>query len=427
MRLSSHRYLPLVVILGFLVPTAVHAQQDVNIMEGSPYIPVFEIMPNGKGDMVAVKFRLDQAYDTNLVGTQTEQFAGTYSSLESDISYIHQHPGSMFMLTYRGGGNLYPQSQYSGLNAPLNAVRFQLRQNLTKRLSMGAAGDWGSLPGGAFEQVVQPPVLGGGDQNATFLAERSVSADGTLSFQYQLTPHTYVTWGANYNRIRYEPSTLAPSQAENAFGAYYYKFSQAQTISFGFANQWIDFPGTGVNSQVHNFLITYANKLTSTLTLNGYVGPAFVNQIAQSGGSSTSITTSQTQMANVVGGASLSWDPGHTDIVLRYDRMYANGSNLVGTSLRQIAGLTFSRFLSRHLVAALDLNYTTNDVVSFPAQNNTSYRIQPTIRYHLKSRLWLTASEGYVRAVGLFSTGAQDRSVTLAGIDFNLPNFVLEK
>jgi hypothetical protein len=423
MPLSFHKYLLFMAILVFILPTALRAQ---NVLEGSPYVPVFEVEPQGRRDMIVVKFRFDQIYDTNLFGTQNEQFAGTYSALESDVSYVHQHPGTMLMFTYRGGGDLYPQPQYSSLNTGLNAVRLQLRQSISKRFNMSLAGDWGSLPGGAYAQV-QTPVLGGGDQNAAFLAERSVSYDGTLSFQYQVTPHTYFTWGGNFNNIRYEPTTLFPSHSENAFGSYYYKFTRSQTISFGFVNQWIAFPGTGVQAQVHNILTTYTNTITHTLTLNGYVGPAFVGQTVQNSGTKSPTPTSANNLLNIVGGVALTWVPGHTNVIARYDRMFSSGSGEVGTSLRQIASLTFSRFLSKHLVAAFDLNYTTNDIVSFPAQNNSSYRIQPTVRYHMRSGLWLKASEGYVRAVGLTSTGAQDRSITLVGFEYNLPNFILEK
>jgi hypothetical protein len=424
MRLSFRKYFPFVALVGMFLPTALHAQSGI---EGTPYTPVFEIQPRGGGDMIESKFRLKQLYDTNLVATPTEQLAGTYSSLEGDITYIHQHPKSILMLTYRGGGNIYPQPQYSNLDAGLNAFHLQLRQNITKRLDMKLTGDWGSIPGGAFAEDSGPPTLGGGDENTDFLARRHITTDASLSLQYQITPHTYLSGGGNFDEVHYEPSTLSSSQSEDGYLAYFYEFTHAQTVSVGIANQWIDFPGTGVHAVVHNLLTTYSNSLTPRLSFTGYVGPAFVSEVVGTSPIPSQSSTSQTKEANIVGGASLKWVAGHTNIVARYDRMFSRGSGLAGTSLRQIAAVSFSQNLSRHLVAAINLNYTTNDLVSFVGENNSSYRILPTFRYHLKSRLTLTGSEGYVHAIGLSGNGAVNRSVTSFGLEFDLPNLTLEK
>jgi hypothetical protein len=424
--LSFRRYFPLVTILGLFLPVSLRAQ---NIMEGTPYSPVFEIEPRGRPDMIVSKLRFDQVYDTNLVSTQRNHFAGTYSSLESEVSYVHQHPGSIFMLTYRGGGNLYPQSQYSNLDAGANAVRLKLRQSITKRLNMSVAGDWGSVPGGAFGQATsgQPPQFGSGDTNAEFLARRHITRDATVSLQYQISRHSYFAWGGNDNNIRFEPAVLSGSKSADAYGSYYFQFTRAQAISVGFSNQWISFPGHGTHGQVRNILTTYSNSLTPTLTFTGYVGPAFVDEIVGTSASPSGSSTSENRQLNVVGGAALKLDSGHSNVIFRYDRMFSRGSGLVGTSLRQTSAVTFSRYLSRHLVVAIHLNYTQNDLASFAGKTNSSYRIQPTVRYHIRSRLWLTGSEGYVRAIGLSSTGALQRQIATLGLEFDLPNLILEK
>ena len=287
--------------------------------------------------MIETKFRFDQVYDTNLVTTQRHPFAGTYSSLESDISYIHQHPGSIFMLTYRGGGNLYPQSQYSNLNAGSNSVRLQLRQSITKHLNLTLAGHWGSVPGGAFGEssTVQPPTLGGGDGNTEFLARRHITRDVSVSFQYQLSPHSYFSWGGNDSNIRFEPAVLSGSRSADAFGSYSFQFTRSQTISVGFSNQWIGFPGHGIHGQVRNFLSTYSNNLTPRLKFTAYVGPAFVDEVVRTSLTPTGSSTSENKLVNVVGGAALKLDSGHTNVIFRYDRMFSQGSGLIGTSLRQ--------------------------------------------------------------------------------------------
>jgi len=394
-------------------------------MEGSPYTPVFEVAPSGRPDMIVTKLRLDQVYDTNLVSTPIDHLSGTYSKLEADISYVHQHPGSIIMLTYDGGGNLYPQSQYSNLNAASNTVRLTLRQSLTKRMNLAASGDWGSVPGGAFEGS-PGGQLGSGDENTEFLARRHVSEDASLSLQYQTTAHTYLAWGGNFNDTRYV-SQMAPifstSRSEDAYASFYYEFSRSQTVSVGYSNQWIGYPGHDIHAQVHNFLTTYSNNLTPRLSFSGYVGPAIVNEVSETSvAASSTVTTNQ---LNVVGGASLKYDAGHTDVVLRYDRMYSRGSGLAGTSLRQTSSVSFSQRFSQHLVASILVNYTQNDFVSLDGANYSSWRIQPTVRYHVSSRIWLTGTEGYVRAIRVSSLGALDRQIVTFGIEFDPPNFIL--
>lgn len=423
--MSSLKYICFLGVLLAALPVPVHAQ---DVIAGSPYTPVFEIEPRGQGDLIESKFHVRQIYDTNLIASPTSQLDGTYSSLEADFSYVHQRAKSILMLNYRGGGNLYPQSQYSNLNAGMNAVNLQFRQNVTKRLNLKLTGDWGSIPGGAFEESLGgPPTLGSGDQNTEFLARRHVTADGALSLQYQVSPHTYFAWGGDYDTVRYEPATISSSRSEDGYIAYYYQFTHAQTVSFGFSNQWIDFPGTGIRSQVHNVLTTYSNTITPRLTLTGYVGPAFVDEVAGTGSTPFPGGNSNTNKVSLVGGASTKWVAGHTNIVLRFDRMYSRGSGQVGTTLRQIGAISFSQNLTRHLVAGLSLNYTKNDLVSFAGESNSSYRAQPTLRYQMKSRLWLTASEGYVHAIGLVGTGTLNRSITTFGAEFDLPNWTLER
>lgn len=424
MPLSSRNYFFLAVLLGLFIPGSLRAQSS---MEGAPYTPVFEIQPRGQGDLLETKVHIRQVYDTNLIASPTATLSGTYSSLEGDINYVHQRPKSILLLSYRGGGNLYPQPQYSNLNAALNAVHLQLRQNVTDRLNMKLTADWGSIPGGAFEET-GPPVIGGGDGNTEFLARRHVTTDATAAFQYQATTHTYISWGGGYNKIRYQPATISSSESEDAYIAYYYQFTRAQTISLGFSNQWIDFPGTQVNAQVHNLLTTYSNTLTPRLTFTGYLGPAFVNENVGTGpGQAGGSSTSNAKETSVVGGASLKWVAGHTNIIARFDRMFSRGSGEAGTTLRQISSVSFSQNATRHLVLALNLNYTTNDIVAFSNETNWSYRIQPTVRYQIKSKLWLTGGEGYVHAIGLAGSGTINRSITTFGLEFDLPNLTLEK
>jgi hypothetical protein len=414
-KLSSRKYLALLGLLAFFWPPQAPAQ---DVIAGSPYTPVFEIEPRGQGDLIESKFHVRQIYDTNLIASPTSQLAGTYSSLEADFSYVHQRARSILMLNYRGGGDL---------NAGMNAVNLQLRQNITKRLDMKLTGDWGSIPGGAFEESLGPPTLGGGDQNTEFLARRHVTTDGALSFQYQVSPHTYFAWGGDYNTVRYEPATISSSRSEDGYAAYFYQFTHAQTISFGFSNQWIDFPGTGIHSQVHNVLSTYINNITPRLTFTGYVGPAFVDEVSGTGPNPFPSGSSSTKQVSLVGGASLKWTAGHTNIVTRFDRMYSRGSGQVGTTLRQIGAISFSQNMTRHLIASLNLNYTQNDLVSFAGETNSSYRVQPGLRYQMKSRLWLTGSEGYVHAIGLVGTGTLNRSITTFGVEYDLPNLTLER
>jgi len=423
MPLSFRNCFLLAALLGMILPGSLRAQSS---MEGAPYTPVFEIQPRGQGDLLETKLHVRQIYDTNLIASPTANLSGTYSSLEGDLNYVHQRPKSIFLLSYRGGGNLYPQPQYSNLNAALNAVHFQLRQNVTNRLNMKLSGDWGSIPGGAFEENGSQ-TIGGGDDNTEFLARRHVTTDANGAFQYQTTTHTYFAWGGGYNKVRYEPATISSSESEDAYIAYYDQFTHAQTISFGFSNQWIDFPGTQIDAQVHNLLTTYSNTLTPRLTFTGYVGPAFVSEDVGSGPGTSGSSTTSAKEVSVVGGASLKWVAGHTNIIARFDRMFSRGSGEAGTTLRQISSVSFSQNATRHLVLALNLNYTTNDLVAFSNETNWSYRIQPTLRYQVKSKLWLTGGEGFVHAIGLAGSGTINRSITTFGLEFDLPNLTLEK
>jgi hypothetical protein len=424
-RLSFPRYALLVLILALFLPVSARAQ---NVMEGTPYSPVFEVSPRGRPDMIITKLRLDQVYDTNLISEPTGQLSGTYSSLLADVIYVHQRPGSILMITYEGGGDLYPQSQYSNLDAASNLVRGTLRQSLTKRMNMNISADYGSLPGSAFESASgeEGQQQGSGDENTEFLARRHDSTDASLSMQYQTSPHTYLAWGGNYNNISYQPAAeFSDSRSENAYGAYYYQYTAAQNVSIGYSNQWIDFPGHDVHSVVRNILFTYSNALTPKLSVSGYVGPAFVSQVSET--SQGSSQTAQSNQSNIVGGGQLKWDNIHTDIIVRYDRMYSRGSGLVGTSLRQISSLSISQRFTQHLVLSMHVNYTTNDLSLLDEQGDTSWRVQPTVRYHFRSGLWLTASEGYVRADRLSTAGTLDRSITTFGVEIDLPNYVLEK
>ncbi len=423
-RLSFPRCASLALILGLFFAVSAHAQ---NVMEGTPYTPVFEVAPNGRPDMIVSKLRLDQVYDTNLISTPNNHLGGTYSKLEADISYVHQHPGSIFMLTYEGGGNLYPQPEYSNLNADSNTVRATLRQSLTKRMNLAASGDWGDVPGAGFE-AFPGGQFGSGDDNAEFLARRHIVEDGSVSLQYQVTEHTYFAWGGNVNDTRYvaaQTSIFSASRSEDAYVSYYYEFSRSQTVSVGYSNQWIGFPGRDIHAQVHNFLTTYSNNLTPRLSFSGYVGPALVDEVSQKSAASSS--TVSTDQLNVVGGASLKFDTGHSDVIVRYDRMYSRGSGLAGTSLRQTSSASFSQRFSQHLVTSVLVNYTQNDFVSVEGGSYTSWRVQPTVRYHMSSRIWLTASEGYVRAIRLDKLGPLDRNIATFGIEFDPPNFILER
>jgi hypothetical protein len=397
-------------------------------MEGAPYTPIFEIQPRGQGDILETKLHVRQIYDTNLIATPDQALSGTYSNLEGDLTYVHQRPKSIFLLTYRGGGNVYPQSQYSNLDTDMNAVHMQLRQNLTDRLNLKATADWGSIPGGAFEEEQGGgPVLGGGDENTEFVARRHINTDASAALQYQTTAHTYFAWGGSYDKVRYEPTTISSSESEEAYVAYYYQFTRAQTISFGFANQWIDFPGTKIDAQVHNLLTTYTNSLTPRLTFSGYLGPAFVNEDVGTGPGTTGVSTTKASETSLVGGASLKWVAGHTNIIARFDRMFSRGSGQAGTTLRQISSVSFSQNITRHLSLATNVNYTTNDLVAFANETNWSYRIQPTIRYQVRPKLWLTGGEAFVHAVGLADTGTINRNITTFGLEFDLPNLTLEK
>jgi len=411
-------------ILLFLFPWEAGAQTAA---AGSPYSPVFEVEPRGRPDAILMKFRANQVYDTNLAAGQETQFGGTYSNLEADITFTHQQPGSVFMLTYRGGGNVYPQPQYSNLTTDSNSVRAQLRQTITKRLNMDVSADWGSVPGGAFAENASGQQFGSGDENEEFLARRHVSEDVNLALQYQTGAHTYFAWGGNVDDVRFEPSNLfAASHSEDIYGAYFYQFTGAQTMSVGYSNQWIGFPGRGIHAQVHNVLFTYSNAITHAITFNGYVGPAFEDETVRSISTGGGQTITPSSQVNVIGGAALKWTVQHTNIVLRYDRMFTRGSGEAGTSLKQTAAVNFSDSLTRHITLGLNANYVTNDLASFNGANEASFQIRPTFRYHLRPGFWLTATESYVRALRLVSGETEDRNVTMGGVEIELPNIVLE-
>jgi hypothetical protein len=428
--LSFLKYAPFVVVLGLFLTVSARAQ---NVLEGTPYLPVQDASSRGTADAIVTKLYVEQVYDTNLISTQNGQLSGTYTTLEPDVSYVHELPGGLWMFTYRGGGNLYEQSKYSNLDAAANAFRAQIRQSLTKRLSLDLTADWADLPGGAFEENLAEGgttiQLGTPDDNAEFLARRHITTDATVGLQYQMSPHTYLAWGGSYDDVRYEPKQLlSSSRSEDAFVAYNFQFSSTQTASFGYSNQWIGFPGQGINSQVHNVLFTYSNAFTPTVSFSGYVGPAFVDQVSGAvAGSPTPSSPVETHDVNIVGGASLKLILGHTNIVLRYDRMFSRGSGDAGTALRQTAAINVSQYLTRHLVFALHLNEMNSNMAVFGGQNESSYRIQPTLRYHLTSRLWLTGSEGYVKAIRLGGTTNLDRSITTFGFEYDLPDFRLER
>ncbi len=421
-----------------LLPQAVCAQsstnQDQNLTtspKGTMFTRAMQWVSQTKRGELLTTLRYRQVYDSNIAASPGNHFSGTYTYVESDWRYSHHSPGRTWQFIYRLGGRFYGP-RFSDLNTPSNNLEFQVQQRLTNRLNVSVFQRWARLPSSGFEEP-QPgqavPLMNSDDENVAFLTRKKQTMETALVFQYRADARTSLVWGGNYNDLKYTPTTLLRSRATDVYGSVNHQLTVRQTVGVGYMTQWITYPGQLLDARVDNFLATYSNQLTSTLSVSLFGGPAFVHQTISGG---TKVGLFESTRRSFVGGVTVDKKFGHNNLSLKFNRTYARGSALLGTVLRDSVSVNLARHLTQHLTVTVSSAVTHNDLGGNLGGGSTpltytSYRLQPSIRYRVGPRVWLTFSQAYARAAGHTALSGLGRNVIMFGIEYKLPDWAVER
>lgn len=391
------------------------------------FTPEFHWATQSEPGVLQTTIRLRQIADNNVVAVPGQSVWGTYNASDAQFRYSHQSPKRIWELTYSFGGRVYTP-EFSSLNSLSNDFRFQLRQQITSRLTVKTSGRYASLPGVGFEQLESGakgssfPLMTSGDQSVPFLVRSQRTGEGSLAFGYSFSPRTSFTWGGTYSDLKFKPQSFLRSRTTDAYLSLNHVLTQHQTVGFGYSSMWIEYPGQSTRSRIDALLATYTARLIPTLTLSAFGGPSVLHQFASARLGALNGTKGAMQ-----GGVQVDKRIGRNDFGLRYNRMYGRGALLVGAVLRQEATATYTRQFTARLLASLNGGWSGSSQAGLGARDFRGYRIQPSLQYQLGPRLWLTVSEAYVTTTQQTLLNNFNRSLLTIGLRYRLSDFALAK
>jgi hypothetical protein len=415
----------------FLVGTSrLAAQGGAAQLGGGFFTPTLgKVTQDGTSDLL-LTFRTEATYDSNVLSTQFTELSTGYSLVEGQAQYSLQRESDTFLLTCVGGGRFYPL--YPNLNTSIQDARLQWQHHFTKRSTFTMTARWASLPQGIVESGngnQLSTLLGTPELSASFLQQRIEIAEGTVAYQYNLSPHSSVIVGGNYHSTQRYGVGLIDSKEQDAYAGIYFQATRRQSLGIMYAHQWLYYSGGLESSFVDNLLLSYSIQLTNSISFSPFGGPALVS--IQPGPASTSTNPSQVGVAlkeqGLVGGAKLEVGFGHNKVRAEYSRLVTGGSGFLATVLRQTSDVNYSRAFSRHLELNIEGIYTSNRQLGATTSSFTTYYAEPAMHYNMTPHLRISVSASTGKVQGLTQFGSLTRNQLTTQIEYRFQQIPLER
>jgi len=408
-------------LLGVAV-TRVAAQSSGNNAghwEGTVFNLGLETVKQSSPSVFLFTARSETTYDSNVLSSQFAQLATSYTLLEGQAQYSYERPTNSLLLTYLGGGRLYPQ--YSNFNTSIQDGRLQWQANLTSRLKFAVSGRWADLPEG---------VVSEGNFNQTFalstnfselfLQQRAELISGKSSLEYHVTPRLAVTIGGDYDSTKNYGLRLINTRGEYAYGQVSYGVTRHQTIGLMYAHQWLYFTQGFSSSQVDNLLLSYSNRLLRNVSFSAFGGPARTTLTPSPAGSTSTLQSSTQRITQdgLVGGGELEVGFGHNKMRGGYTRIVSGGSGFLATVLRQTIDLRFSRNISRKFEVSFVGGYSSNRQIGATDTTFNTYYVEPSVHYDITPRLRWSIRDSIGQLRGLQQYGSILRNQVSTQIEY---------
>ena len=405
--------------------------------QGTIFSPPLENVSLSKGSVFLPSLILEGNYDTNLLQSQGgPKLAGTFEVLEGELHYGYRHPGTDLLVSYWGGGRVYPK--YSDLNSTMQDARFQLQQRVTGRIQLTFTQRWADLPGGAVLETTagQGYTLSGGlPQGAVFLQQRFNTSESTGMLTGQLSRRTFMVLGSNYVDTTHSGKNLINMRELDVYGGIYFVPSRHQNLGVVFAQQLMKF-GLGFgSSQVQSLFGSYSLSLSPTITVSLFGGPSRVHQLASlidNSGNVLGIPSGQQTLPEKIqqgflGGAKIERRVKHNTARVDYTQLVTGGAGFLSTVVQQTGEVTLSRSVSRRVDLSLGGTYAQNQLVGQSSLGFKNYYIQPGLQFRVTPHMRLTLRDSFGKITGLAGVAPIDREEISLRIEYTFPQIPIGK
>jgi hypothetical protein len=307
------------------------------------------------------------AYDDNPLLLSSNAVSNVSGTVFPNLRIEETTSRTRWELGYAGG--LTVNQRFTNQNQGSHDLSFDSQYRLSPHVNLRVAENF-LMTTGVFDAGAGGLGQGeAGTPNASILAPlaQQKSSLTTVETNYHYALNDLVGAGGSFYDLRYgnvaEQSSvqLTNEQMASGVGFWLHRFFPGNWGGASYRFQRITYGSNG-EARVHDWMAVDEMKLTSHVSLNGFIGPEYtMTQETESG-----TATTQANQWSVTGGAAVSWQDVRTTLTAGYSRTTSDGGGVLGAVRLQTVHGSVRRQLVRGWSGDAAANRGTNDSLTVP-------------------------------------------------------------
>jgi hypothetical protein len=327
-----------------------------------------------RSNYVRAGLNVSTTYDDNPLLASSGQVGDASVSIFPSIRIEESTTRMRWTLGYAGGWTV--NQKLANENQGSQNLNFDSQYRLTPHVNLRVAETF-SLTTGLFDSGNGPEIAGGGGPNLSLITPLATqrSSITTVEMNYHVALNDLVGASGSFYDLHYTniPAgteyLLTDTQTTTGAAFWLHRIFRGDWGGFSYRFERITSNPGGDQTEVHSFLAADTVSLSKHLTLSGFVGPQYSENVGLAPGG---LQLTQSNNWSVTGGAEGGWQNQRTSVFAGFSRSISDGGGVLGAVRLQTINANFRRELVPGWAATLTAGYGTNQSITAAAPGSAS-------------------------------------------------------
>jgi hypothetical protein len=312
------------------------------------------------------------AYDDNPLLLSSHEVGNVSGSVFPNLSIEQTTSRTRWTLGYAGG--LTVNQRFTSENQGSHDLSFDSQFRLSPHVNLRVAENF-LMRTGVFDTGSGGSGVGGaGNPNASLLAPLATqrSTLTTVEANYHFALNDLVGASASFYNLNFsnvpQGEQLSDGQTATGAGFWLHRFFRGNWGGASYRFQRITYDPNG-ETRVDDLMAVDMLRLTNHLSVNGFVGPEYVNDQGLAPGATAA---SQSSQWSVAGGVEGGWQNAKTSLTAGYSRTISDGAGVLGAVRLQNVHAAFRREFVPGWAGTVTVSRGTNRSLTVPYAGSAS-------------------------------------------------------